>query len=105
MSVDDRVLCSDCVSRVADRCKVARESVLLGVWSDFPYWRDDPRRCVLFEARAGAVDQRSGRDRYPTMWAEYETTQAERTRVRRETNQRGIARAKAAVAAQEVPVP
>lgn len=94
---DDRISCSDCAYRVNDRCKVARESTLIGVWSDFPYWREDPRRCVLFEAKAGAEDRRSGRERYPTMWAEYQATQAQRTRVRSETNQRGVARAKAAL--------
>lgn len=82
---DDRVTCHECL--IIGRCNgpIRAEPDLL-------------RRCEVFEPQRGAADRRNGAARFPTLAAERAVIQQEATRVRRETNQRGVERAKAAIA-------
>lgn len=71
---DDRIRCLECreLRRNGD-CLAAREHRRLDVSEYYgPCELDLPRRCEFYAAKAGAEDQRPGRVRYPTLWAEYE---------------------------------
>ena len=96
---DDRILCTGCreLRRNGD-CLAARERRRLDVSEYYgPSEIDLPRRCEFFIPKPGAVDQRSGAERYPDLYAEYEAKQAERNGFRREAAVRGIERAKEAL--------
>lgn len=98
MSLDDRIVCSDCASFRRDRCNVASEHKLLGVWSFIESLVDQPTRCIFFAPRPGAADPRTGAARYPWLWAEYQAVKEERHRVFRSHAARGLERAKEAIA-------
>ena len=98
--IDDRILCTDCreLRRNGD-CLAARERRRLDVSEYYGHGAIDlPWRCEFFAALPGAEDQRTGAERYPDLYAEYEAKQAERNGFRREAAVRGIQRVKAAIA-------
>lgn len=113
--IDDRILCTDCCELVQRRtdvvtlegdpakarrgdCLAAVERRRLDVHGRYgPADVDLPRRREFFAPLAGANDRRTGRERYPILWAEYEKRIDERTRVTRGAAQRGIERAKVAI--------
>jgi hypothetical protein len=104
--IDDRILCTDCreLRRNGD-CLAARERRRLDVSEYYGHGAIDlPWRCEFFAPKPGAADQRSGRERYPTLYAEYEAAQARRNGFRREAAVRGIERAKAAIEPNGEPV-
>jgi len=77
---DDRIRCLDCreLRRNGD-CLAARERRRLDVSEYYGHGATDvPWRCEFFVAKPDAADQRSGAERYPDLYAEYETKQAER---------------------------
>lgn len=80
MTDDDRISCFDCSD--LGRCK-----------APFRAHPDLPRRCEFFAPKRGVSDQRIGRERFPTLWAEYQESRAATARA-------GIAKAKAAAAAR-----
>ena len=97
--IDDRILCTNCreLRRNGD-CLAARERRRLDVSEYYgPSELDLPRRCEFFAAKPAAVDQRSGAERYPDLYAEYAAKQAELNSFRREAAVRGIQRMKAAI--------
>jgi len=98
---DDRILCTACRELApSGRCRAAARRERIDVAEDYaPAEVDLPRRCVFYAPLDQADDLRSGRERFPTLAAEYDAWCAERTRVRRDTAQRGVERAKAALRA------
>ena len=79
-------------------CLAAIERRRLDVHSQYgPADVDLPRRCEFFLPLRDADDQRTGRERYPTLWAEYEAKQDRLNGFRRDAAQRGLERAKAAI--------
>lgn len=57
---DDRITCPQCVSFINERCYKPSEG---------RPWRPPhlPRRCARFKPRAGNLDQRTGRERWPSL--------------------------------------
>jgi hypothetical protein len=97
---DDRIFCGDCKElRVWNGdCLSAREGRRLDVGPRYGHADLDlPHRCAFFLAKKGAEDQRSGRERFPWLFAEYEQKQAERNQFNRDLAVRGLERAKAAI--------
>lgn len=96
---DDRIFCTDCRELAWNGdCLSAKEGRRLDVRQRYGHADIDlPHRCPFFLAKKGAEDQRSGRERFPWLFAEYEAKQAERGQVNREHAQRGIQRAKEAL--------
>src|SRR5690349_10857415 len=99
MIADDRTLCAACRELASSgRCRAAARRERIDVAEDYaPAEVDLPRRCVFYASLEHAEVQRSGRERFPVLAAEYDAWCVERTRVRRETAQRGVERAKAAL--------
>lgn len=97
---DDRILCTDCreFARNGD-CLAARERRREDVGPRYgPADIDLPRRCEHFLPQRDAEDQRAGRERFPALWREYEAATTKRNDFERAAAQRGIERAKAAIA-------
>lgn len=116
VSDDDRVYCTDCRAYAARTqevrlddgmpytakrgdCLQAATGRRLDVWRHYgPADVDLPRRCAHFLPFRDAVDQRTGRERFPVLYAEYEAAIAAKSGDRRAAAQRGIERAKSALA-------
>lgn len=58
---DDRVTCPECVSFINEKCYKPSEG---RPWRTRP---DLPRRCVRFKPRVDDLDQRSGKERWPSL--------------------------------------
>ena len=98
--IDDRITCLECreLARNGD-CLAARERRREDVGERYgPADVDLPRRCEHFLPREGHLDERSGRERFPALAAEYDRWLAARRAANREAAQRGIERARAAIA-------
>jgi len=71
--IDDRILCTDCRELAPNgNCRAAMRRERRDVRRDYGQAELDlPHRCEFFRAKPDAEDQRSGRERYPTMYADY----------------------------------
>lgn len=99
--IDDRILCIDCREYSAwnGGCLSAKEGRRHDVGERYGPAHPDEllRRCEFFLAKQQAEDQRSGRERFQSLWAVYEASQQDRQRINNGHAQRGLERAKAAL--------
>lgn len=79
---DDRISCHQCSHLSGDECH--------GMGRRYAPVTAFPLRCAQFQPLRDAEDQRPGRVRWPSLWAEYEAVIAER----KIEALRGIAKAK-----------